>query len=110
MILACHQRLAILAKDSARALDILPDHSEKADICQTNVHFHYYRESLAVNQAFLQKVSHSPPNVIQREGMLLQMSRAQEPFQPGLAIEDPRLQILERPVQDLQHLIPSQHW
>src|SRR5215212_229476 len=88
MILAFLQRLSILAKDSARVLDKSPGHSETDDICQTNTHAHY-RESLAANQASLRKASHSLPDVIQREEMLLQMSRAQRPFQPDLVTVDP---------------------
>src|SRR5689334_10478976 len=109
MILEFHLRLSIVAKDSARALDILPDHSKKDDICQTNIHAHCH-ESLAANLSFLQKLSHNLPDVIQREEMLLQMSHGQQPSQPDLAIKDPKLQILEIPSQGQQHLIQLQRW
>ena len=78
-------------------LDRFPDHSEKADICQTKIHAHCH-ESLAATLASLQKVSHSPPNVIQREEMLRRRSHGQRPSQPDLETKDQMLQILETPL------------
>src|ERR1051326_6630336 len=108
MTLAFRQRLSILAKDSARVLDILPAPSEKDGICQTNIHTHY-RESLEANRASLQKVSHNLPNVVQREEMLRQMSHGQRLSRFDPATKDPMLQILEISSQGRLHLIPLQH-
>jgi hypothetical protein len=83
-------------------LDRFPDHSEKADICQTKIHAHCHK-SLAATLASLQKVSHSPPNVIQREEMLRRRSHGQRPSQPGLETKDQMLQILETPLLGRQH-------
>src|SRR3954447_15068967 len=97
MILGFHQHLSILEKDSVMVLDRFPDPSEKADICQTKIHAHCH-ESLAATLASLQKVSHSPPNVIQRQEMLRRRSHGQRPSQPDLETKDQILQILETPL------------
>jgi hypothetical protein len=55
------------------------------------------------NLASLQKVSHSPPNVIQREEMPRRRSHGQRPSQPDLETKDQMLQILETPLLGRQH-------